>query len=137
MDASAEPVREREPPRPLALLLWAGLAGLQIAVAFSLADPERAEEKPPIYEWSTAASALVVYGLLLLLTFAIASLYPTARSALGVTVPDVFAGTDLELAIDNPLLLERDAPYRVDGTVTPLIERRQGTEIFATLRYDR
>lgn len=84
MTQGADTATERKPPRPIALLLWAGLAGLQIAAAFSLADPERAEEEPPIYEWSTAASAVVVYGLLLMLTFAVASLYPTARGALGL-----------------------------------------------------
>ncbi|MBA3454287.1 MAG: TonB-dependent receptor [Deltaproteobacteria bacterium] len=62
---------------------------------------------------------------------------PTIRSAVGVSLADLYAGLDLELSVDNPLLLERDAPYRVDGTSAPLIERRRGTEVFATLRYDR
>jgi membrane protease YdiL (CAAX protease family) len=75
---------EHGPRRPAALLLWAGLAGLQIAAAFALADPDQVEEQPPIYEWSTAASALILYALLVLLTFGIASLYPSARRALGL-----------------------------------------------------
>lgn len=76
--------QDASPRRPFALLLWAGLAGLQILATFSLADPDRAQEEPPIYEWSTAVSALVIYGLLIGLTFAIASMYPDARQALGL-----------------------------------------------------
>ncbi|MDQ3369742.1 MAG: hypothetical protein M3680_30335 [Myxococcota bacterium] len=62
---------------------------------------------------------------------------PTVRSAVGCVLTDVIAQADLELSIDNPLLLEADAPYRVDGVPAPLVERRRGTEVFATLRYDR
>ena len=46
--------------------------------------PRPVEEEPPIYEWSTAANALIVYGLLVLLTFGIASMYPDTRRALGL-----------------------------------------------------
>jgi membrane protease YdiL (CAAX protease family) len=76
--------QDATPRRPFALLLWAALAGLQILATFALADPEQVEEEPPIYEWSTAASALVIYALLIGLTFAIASMYPSARQALGL-----------------------------------------------------
>ena len=62
---------------------------------------------------------------------------PTVLSAVGVTLSNVFANTDLEIAIDNPLLLEHDAPYRLDGATVPLVERRRGTEVFATLSYKR
>lgn len=61
---------------------------------------------------------------------------PTVRTAIGGTIADVFADVDLELSIDNPFLLEHDAPYKLDGTTTPLIERRRGTEVFVTLRYE-
>jgi hypothetical protein len=60
----------------------------------------------------------------------------TVRSAIGLALSDVYRGVDLELMIDNPLLLEHDAPYQVDGATAGLIERRRGTEVFATLRYD-
>jgi membrane protease YdiL (CAAX protease family) len=76
--------RESAPRRPLALVFWLLLAGLQIAATFSLADADRVEEEPPIYEWSTAANGLIVYGLLVLLTFGIASMYPDALQALGL-----------------------------------------------------
>jgi membrane protease YdiL (CAAX protease family) len=84
MSTEAVTGEERQPSRPLALLLWAGLAGLQIAATFSLADPDRVEEEPPIYEWATAANAIIVYGLLVLLTLGIASMYPDTRKALGL-----------------------------------------------------
>jgi membrane protease YdiL (CAAX protease family) len=82
VDVTAE--RDQEPRRPAALLFWATLALLQIAAAFALANPGQVEEEPPIYEWSTAASALILYGLLLLLTYGIAALYPDVRRALGL-----------------------------------------------------
>ena len=86
MSVTSEPTAERlgEPRRPLALVFWLVLAGLQIVATFSLADSDRVEEEPPIYEWSTAANALIVYGLLVLLTFGIASMYPDTRRALGL-----------------------------------------------------
>ena len=62
---------------------------------------------------------------------------PTILSAVGATLSNVFANTDLEISIDNPFLLAHDAPYRLDGAPVPLVERRSGTEIFATLRYSR
>lgn len=49
----------------------------------------------------------------------------------------MFNGADFELTLDNPLLLEHDAPYQLDGTPAGLVERRRGTELFVTLRYDR
>lgn len=73
---------EQAPRRPLALVLWALLAGLQIAATFSLTDAST-DEDPAIYDWSTAANVLIIYGLLLLLTFGIASLFPDTRRALG------------------------------------------------------
>jgi membrane protease YdiL (CAAX protease family) len=72
------------PRRPVALALWAGLAGLQILATFALADTAQVEEEPPIYEWSTAASALIIYAVLIGLTFAIASMYPDTKRALGL-----------------------------------------------------
>jgi hypothetical protein len=62
---------------------------------------------------------------------------PTIRSAVGVTLTDAFAGADFELMVDNPLLQERDSPYQLEGSTALFIERRTGTEVRATLRYDR
>jgi membrane protease YdiL (CAAX protease family) len=84
MTSPAAAEHEATPRRPFALLLWAGLAAAQILATFAIADPEQVDEEPPIYEWSTAASALIVYAILIGLTFAIASMYPDARRALGL-----------------------------------------------------
>jgi membrane protease YdiL (CAAX protease family) len=84
MSSSTTIEQQAAPRRPLALLLWTGLAALQIGATFALAEPERAQAEPPIYEWSTAASAIVIYGLLVGLTFAIASMFPDTRQALGL-----------------------------------------------------
>ncbi|MDX2091316.1 MAG: TonB-dependent receptor [Kofleriaceae bacterium] len=59
------------------------------------------------------------------------------RSAVGLTLTDAIAGADFDLMVDNPLLQERASPYQLDGTTTYFIERRTGTEVRATLRYDR
>lgn len=61
----------------------------------------------------------------------------TIRSAVGLALADVIAGADLELSVDNPLRLEHDAPYRLDGSIAGLVEHRRATEVFATLRYER
>jgi outer membrane cobalamin receptor len=61
----------------------------------------------------------------------------TIRMALGASLADVIADADLEVSVDNPFRLEHDAPYRLDGSTAGLIERRRGTEVFATLRYER
>ena len=84
MSSSTTAEQDAFPRRPLALLLWAGLAGLQIVSAFSLSDTDRVEEEPPIFEWSTAVSGFLLYAVLIGLTFAIASAYPSARQALGL-----------------------------------------------------
>jgi membrane protease YdiL (CAAX protease family) len=83
VSSAAEGERGGAPRRWLALLLWAGLATLQIATAFALADPGQAEENPPIYEWSTAVGVIFLYAVLIGLTFGIASMYPDSRRALG------------------------------------------------------
>ncbi|MDQ3341425.1 MAG: TonB-dependent receptor plug domain-containing protein [Myxococcota bacterium] len=62
---------------------------------------------------------------------------PTIRTAIGASLADVIADADLEISVDNPFRLEHDTPYRLDGSVAGLIERRRGTEVFATLRYER
>jgi TonB-dependent Receptor Plug Domain/TonB dependent receptor len=61
----------------------------------------------------------------------------TLRMAVGAAVKGAILGADLELSIDNPLRLEHDAPYKLDGTTNLYIERRRGSEVFATLRYER
>ena len=62
---------------------------------------------------------------------------PTIRMVLGASLADVIGEADLELSVDNPFRLEHDVPYRLDGSVAGLIERRRGTEVFASLRYER
>jgi hypothetical protein len=62
---------------------------------------------------------------------------PTVRSALGVSLANVIGPFDLDLVVDNPLFVGHDSPYQVDGAVAPLVERREYTEAFATVRYER
>jgi hypothetical protein len=99
--------------------VWRPLADLSVFVRGVYASPRRLRV-------NTAADPL-----------ARVKTQPTVRTTAGVSLADVLAGLDLELSIDNPLFLEHDAPYRVDGAIVPLVERRRGTEVFATLRYDR
>jgi hypothetical protein len=61
---------------------------------------------------------------------------PTIRSAVGVSLANVIGPLDVDLVVDNPLFIARDAPYQLDGAIAGLVERRSYTEAFATLRYE-
>jgi hypothetical protein len=61
----------------------------------------------------------------------------TVRTMVGATLANVLGPVALDIAVDNPLFLAHDSPYSLDGSVNGLIERRQCTEVFATLRYER
>jgi outer membrane receptor protein involved in Fe transport len=121
--ALAEP--DDAAPTPIArhtaalALVWRPLADLSMFVRGSFASPRRLRV---LTNDNPEASLKTL---------------PTLRSALGVTLTNVVVGADLEIAIDNQLLIERDAPYQLDGSVTRLVERRRGTELFATLRYQK
>ncbi|HEU0034844.1 MAG TPA: TonB-dependent receptor plug domain-containing protein [Kofleriaceae bacterium] len=99
--------------------VWRPLSDLSVFARGAFASPRRLDVRRPDSQIESIRTS------------------PTIRTTVGLTLFDVFAGTDLELAIDNPLLIEHDAPYRLDGSPNPLVERRRGTEAFATLRYDR
>jgi membrane protease YdiL (CAAX protease family) len=71
-----------------ALVLWLLVAGIQLAAVFALgpADAENSAESSsePLYDYSLAAGSLVLYGILVGVTFWIASLYPDRAAALGL-----------------------------------------------------
>lgn len=74
------PERER-----LALALWLLVAGLQIAVSFLLGgDSSTDSDDEPFYSYSLAVGSLLIYAILIALTFWIAALYPDRRAALGL-----------------------------------------------------
>ncbi len=79
--ASAEisPSRER-----LALGLWLLVAGLQIASSFALGGSGSDRDGEPLFEYSLAIGSLVLYGILIAVTFWIASIYPDRLAALGI-----------------------------------------------------
>lgn len=69
----------------LALGLWLLVAGIQIATVFALGPEDRDETaSEPLYEYSLAAGSLVIYGILVGVTFWIASVYPDRLAALGL-----------------------------------------------------
>lgn len=53
----------------------------------------------------------------------------------GLSVENVFRGISLDLSVRNPVGFTRFAPYRVDGTVAPLVEPRNDAEIIFTARW--
>ena len=63
---------------------WLGLAGVQIAWAFAAASGGDSESEA-LYDYALAVVSLLVYGVLLALTFWIAAVYPDRRQALGLT----------------------------------------------------
>jgi membrane protease YdiL (CAAX protease family) len=73
------PARERA-----ALGLWLGVAAIQIASSFALGGSGGARDDEPLYDYSLAVGSLVLYGILIALTFWIASLYPNRLAALGL-----------------------------------------------------
>jgi membrane protease YdiL (CAAX protease family) len=70
------PARER-----IALALWLGIAALQILTAFALGGDGSTSDDEPLYSYSLAAGSLVLYGILVAVTFWIASLFPEQRLA--------------------------------------------------------
>jgi membrane protease YdiL (CAAX protease family) len=81
---SSQAPAERFPARErLALALWLGIAGLQIATAFALGGDSSTDDEP-LYSYSLAAGSVVLYGILIALTFWIASLFPNRLSSLGL-----------------------------------------------------
>jgi membrane protease YdiL (CAAX protease family) len=73
------PARER-----IALALWLAVAGLQIVSSFALGGSGGDRDDEPFYDYSLAVGSLVLYGILIAVTFWIASLYPSRASALGL-----------------------------------------------------
>lgn len=77
---SASPsTRER-----IALALWLGIAALQIAVSFAVGGSSSDGDGEPFYDYSLAVGSLLLYGILIALTFWIASLFPDRLAALGL-----------------------------------------------------
>jgi hypothetical protein len=56
------------------------------------------------------------------------------RLTLGGTFSNVISRFDLDLRIDNPFNFSRMMPHDLTGERT-WVEERNGTEVFATLRY--
>jgi membrane protease YdiL (CAAX protease family) len=75
----ASPTRER-----IALALWLGIAALQIAVSFAVGGSGSDRDGEPFYDYSLALGSIVLYGILIALTFWIAALYPNRLAALGL-----------------------------------------------------
>ena len=75
------PTRSRE---RLALLLWLGVAGLQIATSFALAGDDSTSGDEPIFSYSLGIGSLFIYTVILLVTWGIARLYPSPRETLGL-----------------------------------------------------
>jgi membrane protease YdiL (CAAX protease family) len=75
----SSPARER-----IALALWLGIAALQIAVSFAVGGSGSDRDGEPFYDYSLAAGSLLLYGILIVVTFWIASLYPNRLAALGL-----------------------------------------------------
>ena len=73
------PVRER-----IALALWLGIAGLQIAAGFLLSGDASDSNEDAFYTYSLAAGTIVLYAILIGATLWIATLYPHRLAALGL-----------------------------------------------------
>ena len=76
---ASSPARER-----IALALWLGIAALQIAVSFAVGGSGSDRDGEPFYDYSLAVGSLLLYGVLVALTFWIASLFPNRLGALGL-----------------------------------------------------
>lgn len=68
----------------IALALWLGIAALQIAVSFAVGGSGSDRDGEPFYDYSLAMGSLLLYGILIALTFWIASLFPNRLAALGL-----------------------------------------------------
>lgn len=67
-----------------ALAAWLVLAGLQVGLAFAGAGGREDSADEPLYEYDLAIGSLVLYGILVAITFWIAAAYPDRREALGL-----------------------------------------------------
>jgi uncharacterized protein len=115
--AETSPTRER-----VALALWLGVALLQIATSFALGGSGSDRDGEPLYEYSLAIGSLVLYGILIALTFWIASLYPDRIAALGLRR---FTARSVWLAIGIVI-----ASVAVSAALEPVLHagREQGLE---------
>ncbi len=68
----------------IAFALWLGIAVLQIAVSFAVGGSGSDRDGEPLYDYSLAVGSLILYGILIALTFWIASLFPSRLAALGL-----------------------------------------------------
>jgi membrane protease YdiL (CAAX protease family) len=68
----------------LAAAAWSVLAALQVAAAFGLAGSEDARRDELIYEYEFALGVPLVYGLLVALTFVVATAFGNPLPALGI-----------------------------------------------------
>lgn len=73
-----------EPSSRKALAAWLVVAGIQIALSFTLRGGDGESGNDAIYRYDFAIGSLVFYGFLVALTFWIASAYPSARASLGL-----------------------------------------------------
>jgi membrane protease YdiL (CAAX protease family) len=67
-----------------ALAAWLVLAALQVGLAFAGAGSREDAADEPLYEYDLAIGSVVLYGILVAITFWIAAAYPDRREALGV-----------------------------------------------------
>lgn len=68
----------------VAVAAWSALAALQVAAAFAFSGSQEAERDELIYEYEFALGVPIVYGLLIGLTFAIATAFGNPLPALGM-----------------------------------------------------
>lgn len=68
----------------IALALWLGIAALQISTSFALDGSGADRDDEPFYDYSLAVGSIVLYGIMTVLTFWIASLFPNRVAALGL-----------------------------------------------------
>src|SRR5205814_7762930 len=78
---SSRPSTESRPLGPL--VGWLALAAIQIALSFA-SRSNGTTEKNALFDWTVAASGLVAYAILLVLTIAVAQGYGRPREAVGL-----------------------------------------------------
>jgi membrane protease YdiL (CAAX protease family) len=80
---AVETAGESKPVR--ALLFWLLVAGIQLAAVFSLGPGDGDESgSEPLYDYSLAVGSLILYAVLVGVTFWIGSLFPARSAALGL-----------------------------------------------------
>jgi membrane protease YdiL (CAAX protease family) len=68
-----------------ALAGWLAIAAIQIALAFASGASDSDSPDTPFYHWSFTVASLIVYAILIALTFWIGSAYADTKRALGLT----------------------------------------------------